>query len=557
MKRKILSILLVVSLFCGQTVFAAEGMMPSEAGETAAATELLETIEPTQPTEAPTEAILTENPTVPEPETELPTEPVTEPVPEPTVAPTIEPKPEPTTEPTTAPTSEPATEPTTQPPTEPEPPQFPTALQIDSRHLFEGMDSTYEEGYRPRIQNGEVRILVPLLPTGVLQNNEIYASVDVGQGSVPFVIANYEKVVPLSRVSTSDGSEIVELYLAEFRIPLKESRKNGTYPVKLKFSGYDVNAKEVKLEYMVFVTVTDEVVEIPEPVQSPKAPAVYGPPKPTAEPIVYISESLLEPGTAIAGEPFTLTLTLKNSVTTKDVKNMLVTVDLDNLQINLLEKSTVIPVDSLKAGQEIQLPLHFSTDPNIQEGKHTVKFHFTYDSSSTLKLSSEGSVIVDVRQPAELSYDGAVLPAKVFQDDTVGISLNLMNTGKSPLYNCRIDCNVEGLHSGGTIFVGEIPAGENKMGRGNLRVSKEILGDVKGTILISYEDAFGTDFRKEVEVTTLIDPKPQPPEEEKEKNPSYWWAFGLAGIAVGALGSFGIPWLIRDRKQRKEDDLRL
>lgn len=495
-----------------------------------------------------------ENPAT-EPPIESTTEPTMEPATESTAAPSEEPATEPSMEPPTEPITEPTVSPETQPPAEET--TFPTVLQIDSKHIFPGMDSSYEQGYNPRIENDEAVMIVPLVSTGKIQNDEVFASVDVGQGNVPFVVASYEKVIPLTAVTTADGAETVELYLAEFRIPLKTSRQNGTYPVKLSFSGYAQDAQAVKLDYTVFVTVTDEEIVIPEPTVPPKAPAVYGPPKPTAEPIVYISESILEPGTAVAGEEFVLTLALKNSVTTKDVKNMLVTVDLDNLQINLLEKSTVIPVDTLKAGQEVKLPLHFSTDPNIKEGKHNLKFHFSYDSSQTLKLSSEGSVIVNVRQPAELSYDGASLPVKVFQGDTVAVSVNLMNTGKSPLYNCRIDFDMEGLQSGGTVFVGEIPAGENKVGRGNLRVSKEVLGDVKGEIIISYEDAFGKDFQKKVKAATLIAPKPEEPEAEEKQQPSYWWAFILTGIAIGGLAGFGIPWLIRDRKQRKEDDLRL
>ena len=45
--------------------------------------------------------------------------------------------------------------------------------------------------------------------------------------------------------------------------------------------------------------------------------------------------------------------------------------------------------------------------------------------------------------------------------------------------------------------------------------------------------------------------------EEPEKNNSLWWVFVIIGLAVGGGIGFGVPWLINDKKQRKEDDLRL
>ena len=111
---------------------------------------------------------------------ETSSEPTTEETTEASGEPTTEPTSEPTSEPTTAPSTEPDIEPTGEP-TISEDPAFPTLLQIDTDHIYPGMDSTYEEGYNPSIQNGEVHIIVPLIPTGRLQNDQVYASADVGQ----------------------------------------------------------------------------------------------------------------------------------------------------------------------------------------------------------------------------------------------------------------------------------------------------------------------------------------------------------------------------------------
>ena len=149
---------------------------------------------------------------------------------------------------------------------------------------------------------------------------------------------------------------------------------------------------------------------------------------------------------------------------------------------------------------------------------------------------------------------------KSYQGETQSVTLNLMNTGKSTLYNCKIDFAVKGLDSGGSVFVGEIAPGENKSGTGNLRVSDDLLGKTEGEIIITYEDSFGESYEKTAKVSTVIEKKPEKAEdegaEEKKRN-NLWWLFLLIGLLVGGGSGFGMMWYISDKKQRKEDDLRL
>ena len=227
--------------------------------------------------------------------------------------------------------------------------------------------------------------------------------------------------------------------------------------------------------------------------------------------------------------------------------------------IELLEKGNVIPVDSIEAGGEVKVTLRMKAEPTIPEGKHQVNLSFRYDSSTALGLSSSGSYVFTVRQPTKLSFDGAKLPAKVFCGAAAPIYIDLMNTGKAPLYNCQICFAVKGLESGGSVFVGQIAPGESKTGNGSLQVGMDQLGAAKGTVTITYEDAYGESYTQTTDVSTQIVPQPEKEEkpEEKEEKTSNWWMFAAAGLVVGGGLGVGIPWFIRDKKQRKQDDLRL
>ena len=186
------------------------------------------------------------------------------------------------------------------------------------------MDRAYEDGYIPRISDDTMYLVLPLRTNGTLYKNEIKVSLGLGaSASAPFEIANYEKIFTLESVVPKDTEEFQDVFLVQFDVALSEKRYNGVYPVTVNISGYDEENNPINCIYTIYVTITDgQSTEA-----KPTAPEVA-----TAEPVVYISGSRVEPERAMAGEPFTLTVTLKNSLTTKFVRNMLIKVDTGNLQ---------------------------------------------------------------------------------------------------------------------------------------------------------------------------------------------------------------------------------
>ena len=123
-------------------------------------------------------------------------------------------------------TTETTLPPETTPPTEG--PAVPTFREIDTAHIYPGMERAYGEGYRPSVENGRVRLVLPLLASGPVYQNQLTASLGLGSG--PFVMANYEKAFPLETVTPENGSAPQSLFLIAFDLPLSEDRGNGVYP---------------------------------------------------------------------------------------------------------------------------------------------------------------------------------------------------------------------------------------------------------------------------------------------------------------------------------------
>ena len=253
-----------------------------------------------------------------------------------------------------------------------------------------------------------------------------------------------------------------------------------------------------------------------------------------------------------------ITVTLQNMHPSKSVKNIKLSIGDETDEIRPDGMGTKY-VSSIGAGKIYSWEIPVSVIHSATVGEHKLSFSCDYEDEFGSGYSANDTLRVQVRQPAKLDFDGAKLPVKVVQEDTVTLNINLMNTGKATLYNCRVEYDIEGLEAGGSSFAGEIPVGESKTATANLRVDSEKTGNVKGTIKITYEDAFGKSFEKEQEVKTLIEKKvikAEKKEEEEKKNP-LWWLFLLGGLAVGGGLGFGIPFAINSKKQREEDEKRL
>lgn len=462
------------------------------------------------------------------------------------------------TQPTTpsADSTDPGTEPT-QPSVPPVPENtIPTALTIDTENIYDGMDKAYEDGYVPRTENGFMYIVLPMLSNGNIYQNRIKVSLGLGSGaSSPFVMANYEKTFEMETVTPKNSNEEKELFLIEFTVKLSSERINGVYPVAVNISGYDDSGTPIDCSYTIYVTITDgKSNQVTQP-----APEVA-----TAEPVVYISNSVVQPDKVMAGEEFTLTVTLKNSLATKSVKNMLVKIDTGNLHINLLENTNVFQVDKIPAGGETELTFRLGSDASIPAGKYNLNFTFNYDSSKTLNLSSSGSTIVEIHQPANMELVMPRFSQSVTVGETIPLSLQVMNMGRDPMYNVRCTVSGFGFAPANIGYIGTMDAGSSattevelyiialNASQGNENGSQ--YGDTVGTVTLIYEDETGQEYQQETQFETTVNrpvvevAQTASGEDAEEKAAGQWWITVL--ILGGVILAAGIGFILIKRKKK-------
>lgn len=484
---------------------------------------------------------------------------------------------EPTTEPTessTFPTTQPETEPTqpsttpendvtgpTNPSeditdTEPTKPLIPTVLEIETENIYEGMTKAYEDGYVPTIKDGYMSLVLPLIPSGAVHNDRVKVSLSLGSSAAsPFVIANYEKVFELETIIPENSDKAQTLFLIHFDLKMSSERRDGVYPVTVNVSGYDEAGNAIAYIYTIYVTITDGKAEtIKTTVETP-----------TAEPVVYISKSEMLPEKPMAGEEFTLTVTLKNSLTTKSIRNMLVTVGTGNMQINLLDDSNIFQISSIPAGGETTLTLRLMADTSLPAGKYTINFSFKYDSSKTLNLSSSGTAIIEVKQPANMELVMPRFSDSVTVGETIPLSLQVMNMGRDPMYNVRCVVSGYGFAPSNTGYIGKMEAGSSSTTKVDLyiialNVSKgnengSQYGDTTGTITLIYEDESGLEYQQETEFETTVKrpivsiTQTDKTQEEAEKAASQWRISVL--ILGGVILAAGIIAVLFRKKEKR------
>lgn len=255
-----------------------------------------------------------------------------------------------------------------------------------------------------------------------------------------------------------------------------------------------------------------------------------------------------------------LSVTFKNYSKSKALYNIKLTLEDPNGEI-LTEGMPTQYVGYISAGGSYTWNVKLKATNTATVGSHDIQISSEYEDKYYSSYSSSDTLRIDIKQPVKLKYSGASLPKKVVQGETQTVEITLMNTGKSKIFNCTLDFDIDKMSSGGSTFVGDIEPAQSAVGSANLKIDGDALGKTDGKILITYEDSYGKEYKKTVKVSTVIEERVietvSSEEEKDKKGNSLWWLFLLIGALVGGGLDFGILFAVNDRKQRKEDDLRL
>ena len=250
---------------------------------------------------------------------------------------------------------------------------------------------------------------------------------------------------------------------------------------------------------------------------------------PESAPVILVEKSVVSTGTAKAGEDFDVTVTLKNTSKTKSVQNMVASITVPSADFELKNNSNTIFIDKLGAEKTTDLSLTFHVGKSTVDGNYPIEVALSYDDSKANTLSSAGTFVVTVEQPLNVKLTMPAIAADLTAGDTVPLSFQVMNLGRSTVYNVRCDVTGDGLVQTKTAFVGNMESGNDGEGDSNIFVSpmegENQYGKTTGTVTLTYEDAFGNEHSQEFTFDTSISKKQDDTSKDggTEKRAMQWW----------------------------------
>ena len=208
-------------------------------------------------------------------------------------------------------------------------------------------------------------------------------------------------------------------------------------------------------------------------------------------PKLIVEKFSLSADRLFAGETFTLTMYLRNTSTTEGIRN---------LEINLSDPTgTILPggtssgtmfIDAIGKDETVTQDIVLQSAPDAEARAYTLGVSFSYDGASSRQpFTAETTITLPISQRIRIKADEPASYGEPWAGQPYDTYMNIYNMGKSTVYNCAINVDGPGMSMFEPFFGGNIGPGSS-IGA-DFSLLFETGGEVKGDIVVSYEDVYG------------------------------------------------------------------
>lgn len=399
----------------------------------------------------------------------------------------------------------------------------------------------------PRGNAGQrITFTLPLVNRGKnLTEITIAPKVSSNLNECPFVVeqTNYGQTIP----DMAPGDTV----MVEFDFQLSPYATQGNKPVTFECT-YKENGTQKTCEVTSFVYV------------------VYGYEEPntaSAPPVHIESYSLTVDGEPVsqlfAGDEAVLSMTIRNNDKNVNARKVRIGASIDTkvLLFTMGETDTKY-VDVIESGKSADISYKITVANEAAEGPTNFSVTLNYENWEVTQASASQTLPLSVKQPVRVEVgEPTIYDSDAKPEEPIAMSLNIVNKGRSKIYNVSIDVEGKGLSMYEDYYGGDVlPAAKLNP---DILVSSTTAGKCSGNLLVHYEDSEGEAYTETVPVSFTVAEQPvvQQPEQndqiesepiEQPKKKLSTGAILGGGAAILALGGTGLGIALKKRRGKYE-----
>lgn len=235
--------------------------------------------------------------------------------------------------------------------------------------------------------------------------------------------------------------------------------------------------------------------------------------KKAANPRIIVTGYRTDPGEVYAGATFNLTVSVKNTSRQTAVENVLFNMeatvegkDADATYAAFLPTSGSSSVykERIAPGETYDMSIEMEAKADLSQKPYVLTVNMKYDTEDQVNLTDVAHVSVPIKQEAKLDTGAAeIMPESIAVGEQSNVMFSIFNTGKTTLFNVKVNYESETVDSGIT-YLGNIAPGNT----GNVdSMLTGIAPDTGGgtvKAVITYEDEVGNESRYEKDLNLLV-----------------------------------------------------
>ncbi len=346
--------------------------------------------------------------------------------------------------------------------------------------------------------------------------------------------------------------------LVSFEFDVRKDAPSGYYPLRLTVE-YQENGLPVAVEALLYVKVVNSTLAGSTHTEPATAPTQ----KPESTPRLIVSGFTTYPEKVMAGEPFTLELTLTNTSEEVTVSNMRAAITSDDEGVFLpVSGSSTVFIREIGPGSSETISMEMNTKVDLTPQRYGLSVTVDYEGADATQYSAGDSISIPVHQVARLTLsDITLVPEAATVGEPVNLMVNLYNMGRSKLSNVLVRLESGGAVSGEDFFAGNLEPGSTSTM--DVMITPQTTGTLTCRLIVSYEDEMGQSYSEEkafeLSANALPLQTPEAPEGDAlaaasalEASGSHAsWLIWLILSAVVAAGGIVAAVLLLRRRNKK------